>query len=142
MNDVSAAYLWGNIEKADEVNINRLNSWNLYYNGLTSLEKKGLITLPTIPNACVHNAHMFYIKVKDLETRTKLLEFLKQNKILSVFHYIPLHSAPAGLAFGRFNKDDIYTTIESERLIRLPMYYGLSRENINIVIKTINDFLR
>ncbi len=141
MNDVSAAYLWGNLEKSDEINNDRLASWKLYYDGLKGLEKKELIILPTIPNECIQNAHMFYIKVKDLETRTKLLEFLKKNDILAVFHYIPLHSAPAGLIFGSFNDKDKFTTIDSERLIRLPMYFGLDKVVIDKVIDTIKKFL-
>ncbi|MCT7586736.1 dTDP-4-amino-4,6-dideoxygalactose transaminase [Aliarcobacter butzleri] len=136
MNDVSAAYLWGNLEKADEINENRLSTWQKYYDGLRELEDKGFIELPKIPNGCVHNAHMFYLKVKDLEERTKLLEYLKENGILAVFHYIPLHSAPAGLKFGRFD-DDIFTTKESERLMRLPMYYGLERDNVLKIIECI-----
>ena len=140
MNDVSAAYLWGNIEKADEINENRINSWNIYYDGLQELEDKGFLKLPTIPDACSHNAHMFYIKVKDLETRTELLEYLKQNDILSVFHYIPLHSAPAGLKFGRFDGADVCTTTESERLVRLPMHYGMNIGSIEKVIKNVKGF--
>ena len=140
MNDVSAAYLWGNIEKATEINENRINSWNGYYDGLQELEDKGFLKLPTIPDACAHNAHMFYIKVKDLETRTELLEYLKQNDILSVFHYIPLHSAPAGLKFGRFDGKDVFTSKESERLIRLPMYYRLGIEEKNKIIKVIEKY--
>jgi len=140
MNDVSAAYLWGNIEKADEINENRINSWNIYYDGLQELEDKGFLKLPTIPDDCIHNAHMFYIKVKNLEARTELLEYLKQNDILSVFHYIPLHSAPAGLKFGRFDGADVYTTTESEKLVRLPMYYDMSSEINNTVIKSVKGF--
>ncbi|WP_323591935.1 dTDP-4-amino-4,6-dideoxygalactose transaminase [Aliarcobacter butzleri] len=140
MNDVSAAYLWGNIEFADEINQNRLNTWHEYYNGLKELEDKNLISLPTITKDCKHNAHMFYIKVKDLKERTLLLEYLKQNNINAVFHYVPLHSAPSGLKFGRFNEDDNFTTKESERLIRLPMYYSLSDDNINRVLGRINEF--
>ena len=140
MNDVSAAYLWGNIQKADDINDDRLNSWKSYYKGLKDLENKGFLTLPTIPNDCVHNAHMFYVKVKDLETRTKLLEHLVENDVYSVFHYIPLHSAPAGLKFGRFDGKDEFTTVDSERLIRLPMYYGLKKEEISLVINIINKF--
>ena len=140
MNDVSAAYLWGNIEKATEINENRINSWNGYYDGLQELEDKGFLKLPTIPDACSHNAHMFYIKVKDLETRTELLEYLKQNDILSVFHYIPLHSAPAGLKFGRFDGADVCTTTESERLVRLPMHYGMNIGSIEKVIKNVKGF--
>ncbi len=140
MNDVSAAYLWGNLEKADEINQNRLNSWQKYYDGLKELEEKGFISLPKIPDGCVQNAHMFYIKVKDLEERTALLDYLKENDIGAVFHYVPLHSAPAGLKFGRFDGDDIFTTIESERLIRLPMYYGIKDSEISKVIKSIKGF--
>ena len=140
MNDVSAAYLWGNLEKADEINQNRLNSWQKYYDGLKELENRGFIELPKIPDGCVQNAHMFYIKVKDLEERTDLLDYLKKNDINAVFHYVPLHSAPAGVKFGRFEGEDVYTTNESERLIRLPMYYGLSYNEINKIIKSIRNF--
>ena len=125
MNDVSAAYLWGNLEKADEINQNRLNSWQKYYDGLKELENKGFIELPKIPEGCVQNAHMFYIKVKDLEERTDLLDYLKKNDINAVFHYVPLHSSEAGLKFSLFSKEDIYTTKESDKLIRLPMYLDL-----------------
>jgi dTDP-4-amino-4,6-dideoxygalactose transaminase len=142
MNDVSAAYLWGNLEKADEINDDRLSTWQKYYDELKDLEDKGFIELPKIPDECVQNAHMFYIKVKDLEERTALLEYLKENKINAVFHYVPLHSAPAGVKFGRFEGEDIYTTSESERLIRLPMYYGLSGEEITLIAKNIFEFFR
>ena len=135
MNDVSAAYLWGQLEKIDEIQNNRLNSWNLYYEGLKNLEKHRYIELPTIPKECTNNAHMFYIKVKDLETRTKLLNYLKDHGINAVFHYVPLHSSVAGRKFGMFKKYDIYTTTESERIIRLPMYYKISK---NEVLKVIN----
>ncbi|MBE0492611.1 MAG: dTDP-4-amino-4,6-dideoxygalactose transaminase [Sulfurospirillum sp.] len=137
MNDVSAAYLWGNLEKADEINQNRLATWQKYYDGLKELEEKGLIELPTIPNGCVQNAHMFYLKVKNLEARSELIEYLKQNEIWSVFHYVPLHSAPAGEKFGRFEGADEFTTLESEKLLRLPMYYGLSDEEINKIIECV-----
>ena len=140
MNDVSAAYLWGNLEKADEINQNRLNSWQKYYDGLKELENRGFIELPKIPDGCVQNAHMFYIKVKDLEERTALLDYLKKNDINAVFHYVPLHSAPAGLKFGRFDGVDNFTAKESERLIRLPMYYGLSDNEINKILGVINEF--
>ena len=142
MNDVSAAYLWGNLEKADEINQNRLNSWQKYYDGLKELENRGFIELPKIPDGCVQNAHMFYIKVKDLEERTALLDYLKENDINAVFHYVPLHSAPAGEKFGRFEGEDVYTTNESERLIRLPMYYGLSDNEINKILGVINEFFK
>ena len=142
MNDVSAAYLWGNLEKADEINQNRLNSWQKYYDGLKELENRGFIELPKIPDGCVQNAHMFYIKVKDLEERTALLDYLKKNDINAVFHYVPLHSAPAGVKFGRFDGVDNFTTKESERLIRLPMYYGLNNNEINKVLGVINGFFK
>ena len=117
-------------------------SWNRYYDGLKSLEERGLIQLPTIPNTCVQNAHMFYVKVDDLETRTSLLEHLNQNNILAVFHYIPLHSSLAGLKFGRFDCDDIYTTFESERLIRLPMYFRLTKENVKLICEVIREYFK
>ncbi|MDO9267375.1 MAG: dTDP-4-amino-4,6-dideoxygalactose transaminase [Sulfurimonas sp.] len=139
-NDVSAAYLWGGLENADEINSNRLHSWQRYYDTLKPLEQKGLLELPTVPNDCVQNAHMFYLKVKDLEERTKLLEEFKKENIGAVFHYIPLHSAPAGLKFGRFDSVDKFTTKESERLIRLPMYYGLTNDEINTVCNVIKKF--
>lgn len=140
MNDVSAAYLWGNLECADEITQNRLNTWQRYYKGLKPLEEKGLIILPTIPDGCIHNAHMFYIKVKNIEERTDLIEYLKQNDINAVFHYVPLHSAPAGLKFGTFDNEDTFTTNESERLIRLPMYYALNKKDIYRIITKIKDF--
>ncbi|MGJ0329330.1 dTDP-4-amino-4,6-dideoxygalactose transaminase [Aliarcobacter cryaerophilus] len=140
MNDVSAAYLCGNLEKADEINQNRLNSWQKYYDGLKELENRCFIELTKIPDGCVQNAHMFYIKVKDLEERTVLLDYLKENDINAVFHYVPLHSAPAGEKFGRFEGDDNFTTKESERLIRLPMYYGLSDNEIERVCNVIYNF--
>ncbi|RXJ95877.1 dTDP-4-amino-4,6-dideoxygalactose transaminase [Arcobacter sp. AHV-9/2010] len=140
MNDVSAAYLWGNLEKADEINQNRLNSWQKYFDGLKELENRGFVELPKIPDGCVQNAHMFYIKVKDLEERTALLDYLKENDIGAVFHYVPLHSAPAGEKFGRFDGIDEFTTKESERLIRLPMYYGLGSKEINKICGVICEY--
>ncbi|MCG3677397.1 dTDP-4-amino-4,6-dideoxygalactose transaminase [Aliarcobacter butzleri] len=140
LNDVSAAYLWGNLEKAEEINKNRLSTWKKYYNGLKELEEKGFIELPIIPDKCVQNAHMFYLKTKNLDERTKLLEHLKQNDILAVFHYIPLHSAPAGLKFGRFDGIDNFTTIESERLVRLPMFYNISDADISKILMIIKQF--
>ncbi|SFO86840.1 dTDP-4-amino-4,6-dideoxygalactose transaminase [Hydrogenimonas thermophila] len=140
MNDISASYLWGQLEKADEINNNRLESWKMYYEGLKSLEYDGFLELPVIPQECIHNAHMFYIKVKDLRTRTDLLEHLKSKGINAVFHYVPLHSSEAGKRFGRFNGVDEFTTKESERLIRLPMYYELKAKDVERVIDVIKDF--
>lgn len=142
MNDMSAAYLWGNLELAQEININRLETWNKYNNGLMKLEERGIIELPKILDGCIHNAHMFYLKVKDLEERTKLLDYLKQNDILAVFHYIPLHSAPAGLLFGHFVGEDKFTTNESERLIRLPMFYNINIVDLEKIIKKLYEFYK
>jgi dTDP-4-amino-4,6-dideoxygalactose transaminase len=141
MNDMSAAYLWGQLEKADEIHNNRLNSWNAYYENLKKLQEKGLVILPTIPNECEHNGHMFYIKVKNLNVRTELLEYLNLNGIAAVFHYVPLHSSNAGLKFGRFNGIDEFTTIGSEQLIRLPLWFGISTNQQEKVIGTLYDAL-
>lgn len=138
--DLNAAYLWAQLELADEINESRLASWNRYKEGLSDLAQKGYITLPVIPEECVHNAHMFYIKAKDIEERTRLIKFLKENEILSVFHYIPLHTAPAGIKYGRFHGEDEYTTKESERLLRLPMYYGLEAEQVDYIIGKVKEF--
>lgn len=138
--ELNAAYLYAQLKNADKINENRLNSWNLYYDLLKPLADEGFIELPHIPEGCEYNAHMFYIKAKDLEERTKLIKFMKDNEISLAFHYIPLHSAPAGLKFGRFHGEDVYTTKESDRLVRLPMYYGLSTEEIQYVVKYIKKF--
>ena len=140
--DMNAAYLWAQLEVAEMINQNRLASWNRYYEGLKHLSEKGLIELPYIPEECQHNAHMFYIKVKDLEERTRLISYLKDNNILAVFHYIPLHTAPAGKKYGRFSGEDKYTTVESERLVRLPLYYGIKENEIdNIIDKVLHFFI-
>ena len=138
--ELNAAYLWAQLEMADEINEERLHSWQRYWDAFQDLAAAGRVTLPTIPVDCVHNAHMFYIKCKDLDERTALISFLKQRDILAVFHYVPLHSAPAGLRFGRFAGEDRYTTAESDRLVRLPMYYKLTVEDQNRVIKAVRDF--
>lgn len=139
--DLNAAYLWAQLEAADEINENRLASWNRYYKAFKPLADKGILELPTIPAGCVHNAHMFYLKCKDLETRQAYIQFMKKNDILCVFHYVPLHSAPAGLKFGRFVGEDEHTTPDSDRLVRLPMYYNLAEEDIQKVIdKTLEFF--
>lgn len=138
--ELNCAYLYAQIENPDIINDNRLKSWNTYYELLTPLKEKGCIDLPVVPEGCVHNAHMFYIKTKDLEERSKLIAFLKENGIGAVFHYIPLHSSPAGQQFGRFYGEDKYTTKESERLLRLPMYYGLEKKDIEYVVSKIKEF--
>ena len=138
--DLNAAYLWAQLEMAEEINNHRLACWNRYYENLKELQEEGKITLPTIPSDCVHNAHMFYLKTKDLEERTRFIDFMKEKGVLTVFHYIPLHSAPAGLKYGRFHGEDVYTTKESERLVRLPMYYGLSLEEVDYISNAVKEF--
>jgi dTDP-4-amino-4,6-dideoxygalactose transaminase len=138
--ELQAAYLWGQLEMSETIQAHRMYSWELYKERLAPLVKKGCIELSFIPKECTHNAHMFYIKVKDLEERTALLERFKAKEIGAVFHYIPLHSAPAGLKFGRFFGEDVYTTKESERLVRLPMYYGLSLEEIETVCAVLLEW--
>lgn len=138
--DMNAAYLWAQLELADEINEKRLSIWNHYDEALRPLEKKGILELPVIPDYCKHNAHMYYIKAKDLEERTALIEFLKENGIVAPFHYVPLHSSPAGKKFGRFYGEDEFTTKESERLLRLPMYYTLLDEQVEYVIGKVKEF--
>ena len=138
--DMNAAYLLAQLDKADEIFDDRMRSWELYYELLKPLEEAGKIELSYVPEHCTHNAHMFYLKAKDLEERTELIQFLKQNDIQAVFHYIPLHSAPAGLKYGRFHGEDIYTTKESERLARLPLYYGLKEEQVRYIAEKVIEF--
>lgn len=138
--ELNAAYLWAQLEQAEAINNNRLNSWNSYYEQLKELQDKGKIELPYIPEGCEHNAHMFYIKAGNLAERTELIKTLKENDILSVFHYVPLHSAPAGIKYGRMAGEDKYTTKESERLLRLPMYYGLDEKDIEKITDVIKKF--
>ena len=138
--DINAAYLMAQLEMADEINENRLQSWARYNEGLQDLAQEGVIELPYIPEECAHNAHMFYIKTKAMEERKALISYLKERDIAAVFHYVPLHSAPAGLRFGRFHGEDRYTTKESERLLRLPMYYNLSESDQQKVIDAVHGF--
>jgi dTDP-4-amino-4,6-dideoxygalactose transaminase len=138
--ELNCAYLYAQIENPEIINNNRLGSWNLYYEMLKPLADKGCIELPYIPKECKHNAHMFYIKAKNLQERTKLISFLKSKGIGAVFHYIPLHSSPAGQEFGRFHGEDKFTTKESERLLRLPMYYGLKQCDVELVADSVNNF--
>lgn len=138
--ELQAAYLWGQLERAQEITQNRLATWNAYREGLQALGQAGHITLPTIPTNCQHNGHMFYIKCKDLAERTALLAHMKQDDILAVFHYVPLHSAPAGQQFSRFHGEDRYTTQESERLVRLPMWYGMSADAFAEVLAAVYSF--
>ena len=140
--DMNAAYLWAQLEVADKITEARMHSWNSYYEQLKQLEDEGKAELPVVPEGCGHNAHMFYLKAKDLEERTRLIEYLKKEGVQTVFHYVPLHTAPAGQKFGRFCGEDRYTTKESERLLRLPMYYGLKEEEVSFVADRIKEFYR
>ena len=138
--EMNAAYLYAQLEMADKINQTRLERWKQYYKLLSPLQEAGKIELPVIPEGCVQSGHMFYIKTKDQEERDRLIAFMKENDILTVFHYVPLHSAPAGLKFGRFHGEDIYTTKESERLLRLPMFYQLTREQVELIAGKVKEF--
>ena len=138
--DMNAAYLLAQLDKADEINDNRLATWQYYYDNLKYLQEEGKVELPVIPEGCVHNAHMFYVKLNNLRQRTEFISYLKENGVQSTFHYIPLHSAPAGVKFGRFDGKDVYTTAESERLTRLPMYYGMTTEDRAKVVDVVKSF--
>lgn len=140
--EMNAAYLWAQLEKYQEIYEDRMRSWKLYHEMLSGLEKRGNIELPTVPEGCVHNAHMFYIKVRDIEERTDLTFYLKGKNINAVFHYIPLHSSPAGRQFSRFHGVDKYTTRESERLLRLPLYYGLEKSAVEYIAENIKKFYK
>lgn len=138
--DINAAYLWAQFELADEIFDDRMKSWNYYNNSLKHLEDEGKIQRPVIPNFCTHNAHMYFIKTKDLNERTSLINYLLKRGIQAVFHYIPLHSSPAGKRFGKFFGKDIYTTKESERLLRLPIYYGMKEVDLEKVVLAVEEF--
>ncbi len=140
--ELNAAYLWAQLEEADEIYNNRMKIWNTYWDGLLELAGAGRIELPYIPGECRHNAHMFYIKAKDLEERSALIAFLKAAGIHSAFHYIPLHTAPAGKKYGRFSGEDRHTTKESERLLRLPLYYGMKQIDVERVIDAVAAFYK
>ena len=139
--ELQAAYLWGQLENAEIINETRLKLWHRYYQGLKKLSDKGLIEIPHIPEKCQHNAHMFYIKVKNLNERSRLLDYLKENKIIATFHYVPLHSSMAGKKFGNFHKVDQFTTLESDRLIRLPLYYSLELDEVDYIVDKIITFM-
>ena len=138
--DMNAAYLWAQLENIDIIQKKRLSVWNRYREGLSELEKREYIEFGMIPDECTNNAHMFYIKVSDLETRTDLISYLKEKGIMAVFHYVPLHSAPAGRKFGRFNGEDRYTTKESERIMRLPLLYSITEEEVEYTIEMLLEY--
>lgn len=138
--DMNAAYLCAQLEEMEKINDKRMQIFNYYHEQLAVLEEKGLIERPIIPEGCVHNAHMYYVKVKNLEVRSALIQYMKEKGVHCVFHYIPLHTAPAGQKYGRFVGEDVYTTKESERLMRLPMFYGLEMEDVKYVVQCLLDY--
>ena len=138
--DMNAAYLWAQLELADEITKARMDRWNQYDALLRDLADKGLIEQPFVPDYCTHNAHMYYIKVRDLEQRSDFINFMKSKDVLTVFHYVPLHSAPAGLKYGRFHGEDNFTTRESDRLVRLPMYYALTEDDVNYICECVHEY--
>ena len=140
--ELNAAYLFAQFEMAEEICKKRLHLWDLYEHGLTPLKDKGYIELPVVPEFCSHNGHLFYIKLENIIQRTGLIEHLLQKQILSVFHYIPLHSAPAGLKYGVFHGEDRFTTKDSERLLRLPLFFDLSGQEVEYIIGEINNFFK
>lgn len=140
--ELNAAYLWAQLRKADTIFDKRMTIWNRYFDELGDLEKEGYLTLPIIPKDCKHNAHMFYIKTQNLGERTEFISFLKENGVMAVFHYIPLHSAPAGRKYGVFHGNDNYTTVESEKLVRLPLYYELTETEQGKVIDLVRKFYK
>lgn len=140
--DMNAAYLYAQLELAKEITEARLSVWNRYHEAFAELEAAGKITRPFVPEYCEHNAHMYYLKCKDLEERTRLIAFLKEQGVMAVFHYVPLHTAPAGEKFARFHGEDVYTTRESERLVRLPMYYGLKDDEVEYIISKVKEFYK
>lgn len=140
--DLNAAYLWAQLQEADKINDNRVKNWNKYYEALKPLADEGKIELPSIPLNCVHNAHMFYIKHNSLEKRTRFINYMRSKNILCVFHYVPLHSAPAGIKYGKFFGEDKYTTAESDKLVRLPLYYDINENDLDYIIQSTFSFFK
>ena len=138
--DMNAAYLWAQLELAGEITKARMDRWNQYDALLRDLADKGLIEQPFVPDYCTHNAHMYYIKMRDLEQRSDFINFMKSKDVLTVFHYVPLHTAPAGLKYGRFHGEDNFTTRESDRLVRLPMYYALTEDDVNYICECVHEY--
>lgn len=138
--ELNAAYLWGQLLNAEKIYDKRMRIWNRYHEEFRELAERGCIDVPYVPEGCVHNAHMYYLKVKDIDERSSLIHYLKEHGVMAVFHYIPLHSSPAGRRFGRFNGEDIYSTRESERLLRLPLYYSMTDDEQTMVIDLVKKY--
>lgn len=135
--DIACMFLYPQLHRAEEITNNRLKTWNFYYEKLKEQDDKERIVLPTVPKECEHNGHIFAIRLKDKEERNAMMHYLNEKGIMAAFHYIPLHSAKAGRVYGRFHGEDVVTTIESERLLRLPLYYGMTNEEIEQVVETV-----
>lgn len=140
--ELNAAYLYAQLEKAEEINRNRIHTWERYFKGLAPLAEEGLLELPKVPEGCEHNAALFYFKVRDLEERTAMIDYLKSQGVHAAFHYVPLHSSKAGRKYGRFCGEDRYTTKDSERLLRLPLYYGMDEAQVSYVIEKVHSFFQ
>jgi len=140
MADLQAAYLWAQLEAAERINQQRLRLWQNYADALQPVAARGRIGLASLPADCEHNAHMFYLKLRDHDDRSALIAWLKEAEIMAVFHYIPLHSSPAGQRFGRFHGEDHFTQSESDRLLRLPLFYNLSDNNQKTVINSLLSY--
>lgn len=142
LSDLQAAYLWGQLQQAKKINSQRLDAWDLYTKGLSELASSGRIICQSVPAEQNHNAHMFFVKTGSLAERAMLIEFLRAREIQAAFHYVPLHTSIAGRRFGRFSGADRYTTIESERLLRLPLWSGITAEEQEAVIEAIREFYK
>lgn len=140
--ELNAAYLWGQFTMFQKIQKDRMETWEFYHQAFRELEDAGYASRPVIPSYARHNAHMYYLKLADLDTRTRFIAYLKERGIMAVFHYVPLHSSPAGKKFGRFHGEDRYTTRESERLVRLPLFYGIGQDSREKVVQTVNNFFR
>lgn len=140
LSELQAAYLWGNLEAAELILARRMQLWRTYYDALAPLAAIGRLAMPTIPEGCAHNAHMFYIKLANLKERSRFIEHMRAAEVLAIFHYVPLHTSIAGAAYGRFHGEDRFTTVESERLVRLPLYYNMSDDTQSTVIRAALRF--
>ncbi|MCI8669511.1 MAG: dTDP-4-amino-4,6-dideoxygalactose transaminase [Lachnospiraceae bacterium] len=139
--EFNVSYLYGQLLMADEINNNRIKSWRFYFESLKKYEEEGIIELPVVPSECTHNAHMFYLKWRNVEQRSEFIDYMKEKKISCVFHYVPLHSSFGGEKYGKFTGIDRYTTVESNRLVRLPMYYALEKEELRYIFDTITEWV-
>jgi dTDP-4-amino-4,6-dideoxygalactose transaminase len=141
LGELSAAFLWGQLERADEVLEERRRVWNTYHERFAPLEERGLLRRPVVPAHVEHNAHLYYILVGDLDERTRVIEELSGRGVQAVFHYVPLHSATAGLRYGRAHGDLSETDRASDRLVRLPLWYRMPDEAVDRVTSAVAEVL-